>query len=162
MVGLIGLIIVVLAVTFTVRRRRQKRLMDEALSFDPTSSRTYLDDVDNEKPRSSVGHASDGGYVNGQYPMPLPPRNVYQEHAGYGVTPFPPYSHAQAVDSHMFHDGGHPAFQVQPLSDRPLDLESETFVNSPPPLHPVLPDAFGERDLTGTPDMAGPPVPLKV
>ncbi len=90
--GLVGLAIIIAIVTFALRRKRNKKLMDEAVNFDPASS-VYRDDLEQgamaEKRRKSSssagsyrGNGSQGSHGAYMQP-PLPVQAGYYE-TGYG------------------------------------------------------------------------------
>ncbi|KAF9483957.1 hypothetical protein BDN70DRAFT_873085 [Pholiota conissans] len=67
LVGLIGLVLVIIAATFMIRRRRSNRLLNEALSFNPVNVDHDGPDMmetgrrlTNDRTSTSTGHASHG------------------------------------------------------------------------------------------------------
>jgi hypothetical protein len=66
--GLVGLVLIVLLATFAIRRRKNKKLIEDAVSFDPVRMGNYHDAMESglgETVRSSVstGHVSNGPEV---------------------------------------------------------------------------------------------------
>ncbi|KAK7049656.1 hypothetical protein VNI00_005687 [Paramarasmius palmivorus] len=66
--GVVGLVLIILIATFTMRRQRRKKLTNEALSYEPTPN--FNDDMEqrltDEKARRSYS-SSGGGSVHGNY-----------------------------------------------------------------------------------------------
>ncbi|CAA7259554.1 unnamed protein product [Cyclocybe aegerita] len=66
-VGLIGLILIVFLATFALRRRRNKKLLEDAVSFDPSKVGTVYQDMEagpgGEKASMSTAHGSTGQEV---------------------------------------------------------------------------------------------------
>ncbi|KIM46024.1 hypothetical protein M413DRAFT_23816 [Hebeloma cylindrosporum] len=66
--GLVGLVLIILLATFAIRRRRNKKLVEDAVSFDPVVMGNYHGSMESglgEKVRTSVstGHGSNGPEV---------------------------------------------------------------------------------------------------
>ena len=98
--GLVGLVIIIMIATFAMRRNRRKKLMEEAVSFDPSYMTTGRDGdtgslaekgaplVRNPSGGSgtrppSVGSYT-GSYRGGAYNNPAPPPGAYSGQPAYG------------------------------------------------------------------------------
>ncbi|KAF9055088.1 hypothetical protein BDZ89DRAFT_5528 [Hymenopellis radicata] len=161
--GLVGLAIIIGIVTFTLRRRRNKKLMDEAVNFDPASS-VYRDDLEQgalaEKRRSSSsagsyrGNGSQGSH--GAYMQPALPVQAGYYDTGYGQPSNYNYaehpSYAPRVPNPAYDASRAPQLYAQPNVPSQLAYYDQTGRGpspSPPPAtqvpivaHP-LPDTFG-------------------
>lgn len=94
-----GLIFIGVIIAFFLRRIRKKKLLDEAVSFEPTSHHRYADEIENgyaEKERASLGSDGLAGastYSQTGYPMnhnhnPPPPLPVHgYDHYNQGAYP---------------------------------------------------------------------------
>ncbi|KAF8165191.1 hypothetical protein B0H34DRAFT_227530 [Crassisporium funariophilum] len=64
--GLVGLVIIIVVATLAIRRSRRKKLLDDAMSFDPVKMGTNYDDhlengnMEKSRVSSSTGHGSNG------------------------------------------------------------------------------------------------------
>ncbi|KAK0468437.1 uncharacterized protein EV420DRAFT_466098 [Desarmillaria tabescens] len=89
--GIVGLVLILLVVTFTLRRRRKNKLLNEAISFDPQGSvypdRDMEEKLTHQRAVDSIGGSVSGTRENssstghGMY-MPPAPHGYYD--AGYG------------------------------------------------------------------------------
>ncbi|KAK0206632.1 hypothetical protein DFS33DRAFT_605032 [Desarmillaria ectypa] len=102
--GIVGLVLILLVVTFTLRRRRKNRLLNEAISFDPQGS-VYHNNCDTEEKLThqravdSIGGSVSGTRENGSstgHGMYMPPVPHGYYGAGYGQTANP-YTYASYV-----------------------------------------------------------------
>ncbi|KAJ3741310.1 hypothetical protein DFH05DRAFT_1528165 [Lentinula detonsa] len=62
--GLVAIVILVLVTTFALRRSRRKRMINEALSYEPTTTHGYIDDTERnitEKTRESYSSTGSSG-----------------------------------------------------------------------------------------------------
>ncbi|KAJ3790500.1 hypothetical protein GGU10DRAFT_383207 [Lentinula aff. detonsa] len=62
--GLVAIVILVLVTTFALRRSRRKRMINEALSYEPTTTHGYVDDTERnitEKTRESYSSTGSSG-----------------------------------------------------------------------------------------------------
>ncbi|KAF5388135.1 hypothetical protein D9615_000260 [Tricholomella constricta] len=58
LVGLVGLVIILAVATFAIRRKRNKELLNEAISFNPSSTMDSTHHYGDEKNRTSMGFSS--------------------------------------------------------------------------------------------------------
>jgi hypothetical protein len=71
--GLVGLVLLFIIATWALRRRKRSRLMDEAISFEPTAQHSYVEDMErlnekganNESYTRSYGTTPTGYYTGG-------------------------------------------------------------------------------------------------
>ncbi|KAF5393751.1 hypothetical protein D9757_000154 [Collybiopsis confluens] len=68
--GVVVLVIIFLVATFAVRRSRRKKMMNEALSYEPTTTHGYIDDMERglaEKTRHSLSSTRSGATAHGPF-----------------------------------------------------------------------------------------------
>jgi len=63
--GLAALVLIFVLATWAMRRRRRGRLMDEAISFEPTTQHGYADDMERLTEKASLGDGQSAGYSAG-------------------------------------------------------------------------------------------------
>ncbi|KAK0482136.1 hypothetical protein EDD18DRAFT_1362743 [Armillaria luteobubalina] len=89
--GLVGLVLILLVVTFTLRRRRKNKLLNEAISFDPQGSAYHPDGdmeekLTHQRTMNSIGGSVSGTQENGSstgHGMYMPPATHGYYDAGY-------------------------------------------------------------------------------
>ncbi|KAK0242853.1 hypothetical protein EDD85DRAFT_947006 [Armillaria nabsnona] len=89
--GIVGLVLILLVVTFTLRRRRKNKLLNEAISFDPQGSAYHPDrdmeeKLTHQRAVNSIGGSVSGTHENGSstgHGMYMPPAPHGYYDAGY-------------------------------------------------------------------------------
>ncbi|KAK0230699.1 hypothetical protein IW262DRAFT_1339975 [Armillaria fumosa] len=89
--GIVGLVLILLVVTFTLRRRRKNKLLNEAISFDPQGSAYHPDGdmeekLTHQRTMNSIGGSVSGTQENGSstgHGMYMPPAAHGYYDAGY-------------------------------------------------------------------------------
>ncbi|SJL02074.1 uncharacterized protein ARMOST_05398 [Armillaria ostoyae] len=89
--GIVGLVLILLVVTFTLRRRRKNKLLNEAISFDPQGSAYHPDrdmeeKLTHQRAVNSIGGSVSGTHENGSstgHGMYMPPAAHGYYDAGY-------------------------------------------------------------------------------
>ena len=124
LVGLIGLVLIIVAATFMIRRRRSNRLLNEALSFDPVN--VGHDDPDmietgrnftNDRTSTSTGHAS-----HGNDPL-ITHARAFVDYAPPLVPCTPTSVHSQRLSHHpqkSYHGRGQPYTQNYDWTGAPM------------------------------------------
>jgi hypothetical protein len=124
--GLVGLVLLIIIATFVIRRRRNKRLFEEALSFDPVRMGNYYHVMGSGQGsiRASVstGHASYGPEVrqSSAFIDYAPPANLsYQSAESFNSSSYASPSQGQ------YNTTGKPyASPYEPQQNSPLSISS--------------------------------------
>ncbi|KAJ3860366.1 hypothetical protein EV359DRAFT_85404 [Lentinula novae-zelandiae] len=155
--GIVGIVILFLVTTFALRRSRRKRMLNEALSYEPTTTHGYTGHTDrdvNEKIRasySSAGSSSNGSgpphsngsvIAGGYYSAPgMAPQAAHQyerEYPAYAPrSPNPAYDNSRSHGpSYNYNMSGAPVMAgyippVQPAFIQPILATNSTRVPVP-------------------------------
>ncbi|KAJ3808794.1 hypothetical protein F5876DRAFT_67003 [Lentinula aff. lateritia] len=152
--GIVGIVILFLVTTFALRRSRRKRMLNEALSYEPTTTHGYTGHTDrdvNEKTRasySSAGSSSNelangsviaGGYYSAPGMGPQADHQYEREYPAYAPprSPNPAYDNFRSYgSSYNYNMSGPPVMAgyippVQPAFIQPILASNSTRVPVP-------------------------------
>ncbi|KAJ3847273.1 hypothetical protein EV368DRAFT_87918 [Lentinula lateritia] len=151
--GIVGIVILFLVTTFALRRSRRKRMLNEALSYEPTTTHGYTGHTDrdvNEKTRasySSAGSSSNelangsviaGGYYSAPGMGPQTDHQYQREYPAYAPrSPNPAYDNFRSHgSSYNYNMSGPPVMAgyippVQPAFIQPILASNSTRVPVP-------------------------------
>ena len=114
--GLIGVVLIISVVAFFIRRRKNNRIVEEALSFDPVPLRGGSPDMSEKRNPGNIRASSSTGHTNASYgnaPLVVPAGSFgdYAHHGPYSFNRTP--NSVQKVDysAGMFPNGQQPYTQ---------------------------------------------------
>jgi hypothetical protein len=158
LVGVLALALIIFVVMSLLRRQQRKKLLEDAVSFEPASSRMYLDEMDHEdqvwNEKHSRGYQSDAGQgYRSSGSMTAVPPSMYYEAA-------PPSQLAYDMHGTVVYNTPQPYDRMPSISSNRMSDASQSGLGQSK-AQPAL-SATSEDNRSVTPEPISRPGPLKI